>query len=306
MDTVIDNIEALKDIISARWTLSQSRQQLFDHIFEFLSDRQRSISPAQRQRLQSIPLILVGSELLPTHQLFFRLQNSLGPFAFEVPEQFLKHSELLKLIGVEDHANPERLTDILFGLAKTKNSHKLSLRLNPSELLAVVRLLDCIVSHGAQDSLGAALYVPDIDGFMVCGKECVYNDDHYNVDHIDKDKAKLKLASPLLSPNMCKKLGIRPLSHAVKAVLAPATSSSSDVVQLPDATILTIGRVCRQYNTGGSEKRQQDRLAQLPELKIYTRPELRIKYMLKKTIGGLNFFRLCSQCCRRKCGCHGW
>lgn len=109
----------------------------FGTLMDYLA--REGLSPAQKQALAGAAFVPVAnsSRLVEPSRLFTRIKEDLAPFAYEVPVEYAKYTDLLRELGAGAEPSAGQLHDALCSFERaTRGVH-----LNVNQALAVVRLL---------------------------------------------------------------------------------------------------------------------------------------------------------------------
>lgn len=200
---------------------------VFQDIFLYLQDTWESFQPSQRQIISHIPLIPVGNRLVKASRLYFRLDQDLSPFMFEVPRAFGAYDQLFKNLGTRSSPTPQD-----YSLFLRELSIECRDALNVNELSAVLNVIKLIAepdgARPAASNRQGQIFVPDEHSKLVAVSQCVYNDSPWVSRRIDHTK--VRFVYPTVPHSHCRELGIQPLSRAVREDLCtfePETAEST-------------------------------------------------------------------------------
>ena len=159
--TVLKHLECLtKGGSLDRWNYEEADIQFtFGAIFSFLTDQWGSLSHSTQRKLRDTALVPVGTQLMKSSRLFFRLNEDLSPFMHEVPRFFGTYERFLSNMGVKEVPSSQDYIEFLSDFA----SECRGFALNPNELKAAVAIVKSITS--SKDGLGnmkpsTVVYVP--------------------------------------------------------------------------------------------------------------------------------------------------
>jgi hypothetical protein len=222
---VMSHLQSICSTPLDQWTHEDAPSVVFVDICKYLTSElnSRRLDSKALNALREIPLVPIGNRLVKSSRLFFRLEQDLAPFMFEVPRAFGTFDALLKALGARETAQASDYLLFLRELSEESLNGQNALNIN--EINAIVRVLTLIAE--ARDSVSEAVLVPDSEGRLVLATACAFN----NAPHmaVRADPNKLKLVSAKLSDRLCRRLGVPPLSAVVEEVL------SSDTVPVDDA-----------------------------------------------------------------------
>ncbi|KAK9798935.1 hypothetical protein WJX73_003884 [Symbiochloris irregularis] len=204
----------------ANWPSSAgSVEDVFGRVLRHLSAQ--GLNTRQQGRLRDVAFIPVANatRLAAPTQLFIRLPGDLAPLAFEVPVQLVSHMALLQELGVAESATTEKLISLLQGMAASLGR----CRLNTNEVQAVVRVLQALCA--ANDAASAQqlqlawqrgdLAVPAASSRLVPVGTCVHKGSAPARMLNRVDLTKVTLVHPLVSTEVCQKLGMPALENIV-------------------------------------------------------------------------------------------
>jgi hypothetical protein len=133
MHNLVERSEAVLD----RWNCpTHTIREVFEAVYRFLWDNWQKVPVDVRTWLKGSACIPVGMRLVRPSRVFFRLQDSLAPFMFELPRFFGSHEQILTELGVAQSPTPENYAQFLSELASETHDE----RLNPNELMAAVKV----------------------------------------------------------------------------------------------------------------------------------------------------------------------
>jgi len=223
----------------ANWPFPEMTPQDVIHaVFSYLAvpERWQSLSPQQKSTLSTMPIVLIGSQLLPPANVFFHLRSNLAPFIYEIPRMYSKYDGLLRQLGVKDKPTVDNYLAILAKIVADSGGG----RLTPSQLNGAVELLKSMraLEPNVLQRAKARLHVPDIQSRLVPATHAVFCDQVSLLQYVDIGKVNLFLVSHLLDAGLCKALHLTALSQAVTQTLAAApTSAAADApTELPAPT----------------------------------------------------------------------
>ncbi len=86
------------------WAHADPPHVVFGDVCKHLTEQLPYLTSEQRAQLKELPLVPMGHRLLKATRLYFRLEQDLSPFMFEVPRTFSAYEELLKVLGAQESA----------------------------------------------------------------------------------------------------------------------------------------------------------------------------------------------------------
>lgn len=175
------------------------------------------MSPKVKTGLLERPIVPVGSTLVKSQRLFFRLTKDLAPFFYEVPRSFGAYDTLLRHLGVRDSPIA---SDYAISLIEMKNEIGTA-KLNPNELLSVVEVVNLVASL-TDNVRGASiedLYAPDFDGRLIKVVDLLVNDSPWLLHSERIDQNLVHFVHPKITHETCKKLCIHPISEMIVETL---------------------------------------------------------------------------------------
>jgi hypothetical protein len=183
-----------------------------------------------------MPIVLIGSQLLPPANVFFHLRQNLAPFIYEIPRLYSEHDGLLRRLGVKDRPKVENYLAILAKIVADSRGGRLS----PSQLNGTVQLLASMqaLEPNVLQRAKSRLHVPDVQSRLVPASSAVFCDQVSLLQYVDISKVNLYLVSHLLDDNLCKALHLTAFSECVtqSLVAAPEVSPSEAPASLSEAT----------------------------------------------------------------------
>eukprot|EP00981_Chlorochromonas_danica_P007847 scaffold1884_cov343-Ochromonas_danica.AAC.64 len=126
-----------------RWNSRYTIKETFHAVYTFLSDRWSGLSTSKKIELQSSPCIPFDEVLVSPKRVFFRLNEDLSPFMYELPRYFAVHEKLLKEMNVRECPQAKDYIVFLQELA----SERSSCSLNVNELRAVLMIVQIILAE---------------------------------------------------------------------------------------------------------------------------------------------------------------
>lgn len=177
------------------------------------------LTERQLQRLQGVALVPVsnGARLVAPSALFLRTPVDMRPLAYELPPSFVSGLPVLKQLGLKDAPSNADLLAILGALPGAR-------RLTTPQLTAVGRLLHhLLVESSAPEALAAAsrghITVPTALGILVPPHACIWADASL-WDVVPRlSGTQINVVHPLVSPAVCKALGIASLADVMEEKL---------------------------------------------------------------------------------------
>ena len=197
-------------------------EDVFATILKYLEKRLRKLAPPEKEKelksLRKYFCLPIGSLLIKPSRLYFRLTENLAPFMFEVPRVFGPFETLLLDFGATEKPQIGDYCHFLSELKRETGENSL----NPNELLAVLRVIDLVVSNLATTTTGNGSnlevpYVPDENSRLVRPKHCIFRDNVALAQRVNSHN--LRFVSCRLAKNTCERLAISFMSHIVKEEL---------------------------------------------------------------------------------------
>lgn len=226
---------------------------VFTSVFKWLDRHWSSLSAESQAALKRLPLIPSGACLMHPSRVFTRLSEPLGPLLAEVPRAFGAFDALLSRLGVAEAPSPQALLLFLRSFASEAGSAVL----NPNELRAVVSCVRALTNTmgdapaATSASLLRGLHLPVSTGRLLPASSCVYPDvpwlAHRLQVHSMSRASSVCIVDAAITPSVCTKLGVPPLSSRVSEVLSPgarprAVSDAADAVAADFTNLLADSR----------------------------------------------------------------
>jgi len=226
--------------------------KVFLELFAYLDTHWAELSPAQQTVLRRLPLVPIGGALTRASRLYFRLDQNLSPFLFEVPRLFGAYDALFRRLGTNDLPTRRDYLNLLYELyvelnaTESASAHQVESAaasrsdamaggtLNCNELSAVVKVLHLLVdsdnadesaqeasampsrsaSSGASNAQPLLVYVPNESARLVPAYSCVFSDSSLLSARISHRK--LHVVNAVISARLARKAGVRALTDAVE------------------------------------------------------------------------------------------
>ena len=221
-----------------QWPEATPMLDVFNAIFGYFAEQSRSavetvslkksLPDKVRHAFETLPLIPIAGSFVKAAKVFLRCDASFMPILWEIPRHFGSHQRFFAAVGCKERPLPHDLVNALSSLnaVKTRSDGQVE-TLNVNELTAAASILATLSNSPeayVTAHLGHGLRVPDIEGVLVPLPQVVYSDDSTLAALVDGQR--VRLVNPLVSWQVCSRLGISRLSDIVERRIDPVCLGS--------------------------------------------------------------------------------